>query len=153
MAHRKKRKKSEAGVRHNYHHKNVDAGVESWSAKNPSGDVEWKRVSLPPEVQELLAEISDAYEREFGSPPPATATLQKVAELAGVPLPTETECRKGIADAMRLAGARPEVIYAFCMTGLIVTEDNQHLIDDEDLEAWEEAVEEVLERGGEGAKP
>jgi hypothetical protein len=41
---------------------------------------------------------------------------------------------------MRRAGLDPALIHAFEKTGLLVTEENQHLIPTRDLQAWFAAV-------------
>jgi hypothetical protein len=41
---------------------------------------------------------------------------------------------------MKRAGLDPALIYAFEQTGLLVTEDNQHLIPEQDLQSWYAAV-------------
>jgi len=44
---------------------------------------------------------------------------------------------------MRKAGVDPAIIYAFEKTdGLLVTEQNQHLISEADLDAWQAAIDE-----------
>ena len=49
--------------------------------------------------------------------------------------------------AMRKAGIDEAFIYAYEKTGgLLVTEQNQHLIPEKDLEAWQAAIEEYEER-------
>jgi hypothetical protein len=45
-----------------------------------------------------------------------------------------------LVEAMKRAGLDPAFIYAFEQTGLLVTEDNQHLIPEQDLQAWQAAV-------------
>ncbi len=45
-----------------------------------------------------------------------------------------------LVEAMKRAGLRPALIHAFEQTGLLVTEDNQHLIPEQDLQAWHAAV-------------
>jgi hypothetical protein len=45
-----------------------------------------------------------------------------------------------IAQAMRRAGLDPAFIHAFEKTGLLVSEDNRHLIPDKDLQEWDAAV-------------
>jgi hypothetical protein len=51
-----------------------------------------------------------------------------------------------ILAAMRTANIRPELIYAFEKTGVILTEQNEHLMRPEDVKAFYAAVEEYLER-------
>jgi hypothetical protein len=45
-----------------------------------------------------------------------------------------------LVEAMRRAGLDPAFIRAFEQTGLLVTADNQHLIPERDLQAWQAAV-------------
>ena len=45
-----------------------------------------------------------------------------------------------MVEGMKQAGLDPAIIYAFEKTGLFVTEGNQHLISDVDLEKWDEAI-------------
>ena len=49
---------------------------------------------------------------------------------------------------MSAAGVRPEVIYAFRKTGRIVTEDNWHLLSEDDRKEWTDAVNEYFTRAG-----
>ena len=58
-----------------------------------------------------------------------------------------------MVEDMKAAGLDPAFIYAFEKTGLLVTEQNQHLIPDEDLAEWDAAIEEYerKHRGHEGA--
>ena len=51
---------------------------------------------------------------------------------------------------MKKAGIDPAIIYAYEKTGgLLVTEQNQHLISDKDLSAWHAAIREYEEKHGE----
>src|SRR5271166_1326762 len=49
-----------------------------------------------------------------------------------------------ILSAAGQAGIRPELIYAMRKTGRIVTESNQHLLTDEDLQEWQDTIEEYV---------
>ena len=53
-----------------------------------------------------------------------------------------------MVQAMKAAGLDPAYIYAFEKTGLLVTEQNQHLIPEQDLDAWEAAVREYEAKHG-----
>jgi hypothetical protein len=44
-----------------------------------------------------------------------------------------------MVEKMKEAGVHPALIYAFERTGLLVTEENQHLIPESDLAEWEAA--------------
>jgi hypothetical protein len=47
-----------------------------------------------------------------------------------------------MVEGVRAAGLDPAFIYAFEKTGLLVTEQNQHLIPESDLAEWGAAIEE-----------
>ena len=49
------------------------------------------------------------------------------------------------AEAMRAAGVRPALIYAYERTGLIVTRENRALMSAADLDEWEDAIAEYEE--------
>jgi len=51
-----------------------------------------------------------------------------------------------ITEALKRGGIDPALIYAFEQTGLLVTEDNQHLIAEHDLQAWYNAVAQYRQR-------
>ena len=46
-------------------------------------------------------------------------------------------------EALSAAGVDPVLVYAYNKTGLLVSEDNLHLLSDEDLAEWQQAVEEA----------
>ena len=54
--------------------------------------------------------------------------------------------RAATVEAMRAAGVRPELIYAYERTGLIVTRENRKLMSAADLDEWEDAIAEYRER-------
>jgi hypothetical protein len=56
------------------------------------------------------------------------------------------QARHPIAQAMKQASIDPALIHAFEQTGLLVTEDNQHLIPEQDLRTWVAAVSESRAR-------
>jgi hypothetical protein len=47
-------------------------------------------------------------------------------------------------DAASRAGIRPEIIYAMKKTGRMVTEANRRLLADEDLQEWQDAINEYF---------
>ena len=49
-----------------------------------------------------------------------------------------------ILSAASRAGIRPELIYAMKKTGRMVTEANQHLLTDQDLQEWQETIDEYF---------
>jgi hypothetical protein len=50
-------------------------------------------------------------------------------------------------QAMRMAGIRPEVIYAHRKTGLIVTADNRDKLSKEAMAEWKAAIDEYFDKG------
>ncbi len=48
-------------------------------------------------------------------------------------------------EAMRAAGIRPALVYAYERTGLIVTHENRHLMSAADLDEWEDSIAEYEE--------
>jgi hypothetical protein len=51
-------------------------------------------------------------------------------------------------EAMKAAGIDPAMIYAYEKTGTLVTEDNQNLLSDADLDEWQAAIEECEAKHG-----
>lgn len=58
-----------------------------------------------------------------------------------------------IVQAMKHAGLDPAMIYAFEKTGLVVTEENEHLLSEKDLAEWEAAIAEYEAQPGQGELP
>jgi hypothetical protein len=55
-----------------------------------------------------------------------------------MPHPEQPEA---MVEDMKAAGLDPAFIYAFEKTGLLVTEQNQHLIPEQDLAGWDASIE------------
>ena len=53
-----------------------------------------------------------------------------------------------MVEAMKQAGLDPAIIYAFEKTGLLVTEENEHLLSENDLAEWQAAIDEYEARQG-----
>jgi hypothetical protein len=51
------------------------------------------------------------------------------------------------------ADVRPEIAYAMALTGMIVTEQNQHLQSDDDIDEWNEAIDEYVHQAETGVIP
>jgi len=64
--------------------------------------------------------------------------------------PPQEHVEAAIVEGMKKAGIHPAVIYAFEKTGLLVSEENRHLIPDADLATWDAAVEEYKRAHGGG---
>jgi hypothetical protein len=61
-------------------------------------------------------------------------------------LPLERLQREVVGGMMR-AGLSPALIYAYCRTGLVATEENYSLLSPRDRVAWECAIEEYFQKG------
>lgn len=46
-----------------------------------------------------------------------------------------------VADMFVAAGTHPAFVFAIRHTGFILTDENQHLFDDEDIAEWDRAIE------------
>ena len=57
-------------------------------------------------------------------------------------LPHPEQIEHLTVKAMKEAGIDPAIIYAYEKTGRLVTEANQHLLSDADLDEWQDAIEE-----------
>lgn len=62
--------------------------------------------------------------------------------------PPQEHLEAVVVAGMKKAGINPAVIYAYEKTGLIISEDNRHLIPEADLAAWQAAIEEFERRSG-----
>lgn len=90
-------------------------------------------VQLSPELAEELRHYIQLREKELGRP------LRPDEKLFDM---TESEMDKVMVDAMQRGGITPEFIYAYRKTGRILTDKNKHLFSPEDLEEWNNAIQE-----------
>ena len=94
-------------------------------------------------IQEQLRKFREKFGREAGPEDPIffdpdADTPQPISK-AGL-----DEMTGQILSAAGKAGVRSELIYAMKKTGRIVTESNQHLLTDEELQEWQDAIKEYL---------
>jgi hypothetical protein len=68
-------------------------------------------------------------------------------------LPHFEHIEHGIVEAMKSSGVDPALVYAFEQTGLLVSEENRHLISPSDMAEWESAVSEYREQNPPAAIP
>ena len=113
-----------------YKHCCWDKGF-TW-AQDEQGQV-CREVPLSAEAVALLETQRQQFRERFGREPGPDDLL------LGQAGPVE-QVEHQIVQAMQRAGLPPAFIYAFEQTGLLVSEDNQHLIPERDLQAWHAAV-------------
>ena len=53
---------------------------------------------------------------------------------------TEEEVQAEVAAALARAGVHPAYLHAIEVTGFILTRENAHLFDEEDIAAWDAAL-------------
>jgi hypothetical protein len=92
-----------------------------------------REVPLPAEARPLLEEQRRKFRQQFGRD---AGPDDRIFFDAG---PLE-QAEHQLVQAMKRAGLDPAFIHAFEQTGLLVTEENQHLIAETDLRAWQAAV-------------
>lgn len=103
----------------------------------------FKSVPLSDEMGEIVEQQRQRFVEQFGREPgPDDHVFFDAPPLEHV----EHE----MVQAMKKAGIDPAKIHAFEKTGLIVTEDNQHLLSDADLAEWEAAIQEYRAKHGNG---
>jgi len=95
-------------------------------------------VPMSSEVQELIPEIKRQFIQRHGRPPGPDDRLFEGVDL-------EAACRE-VSAAMREAKVDPAYVYAFERTGLLLTEENRHLMPMKDVEEFEAAMAETSRR-------
>jgi hypothetical protein len=126
-----------------YKHCCWDKGFE-WE-KDEAGTV-YKSTPTSPEVQEPLEQLRQAFIAQHGREPGPDDLL-----FPDLPHPEHLEAM--MVEDMKAAGLDPAFIYAFEKTGLLVTEQNQHLIPEKDLAEWDAAIEEYEAKQGKKESP
>src|SRR5579884_1926314 len=104
-----------------------------------------KRVPIPPVVRELLEKQRAALRKQFSREPEPTDPIFFDPDCA-YPTPLSQEQQDNVEQeilaAMVEVGIDPAIVYAFKKTGRIVTAHNQQFLSKEELDEWEDAVEE-----------
>lgn len=95
----------------------------------------FRSTPMTPEVREALEQLRQAFISKHGREPGPDDLL-----FPDMPHPEHLEAM--MVEDMKAAGLDPAFIYAFEKTGLLVTEQNQHLIPESDLAEWDRAIEE-----------
>jgi len=105
-----------------------------------------KSIPLTEETIEVFARLRQSFIDEKGREPEPGDLL-----FPDMPHPEHLEAM--LVEGMKEAGLDPAFIYAFEKTGLLVSAENQHLIPDKDLKAWEAAVEEYRRKHSTRQRP
>lgn len=92
-----------------------------------------KSVPVSDELAEVIEQQHQRFVEEFGREPGPEDNLF-------FNLPHQEVIEHVMVEGMKEAGIDPAIIYAFEKTGLMVTEANEHLISDVDLNEWDEAI-------------
>jgi hypothetical protein len=95
----------------------------------------FKSIPLDDEMIDVLEEQRRRFIEKFGREPGPGDPI-----FFDMPHPEHLEHMT--VEAMKKAGMDPAFIYAHEKTGRIVTEDNMHLLSDQDLAEWDAAIEE-----------
>jgi hypothetical protein len=104
-------------------------------AQDEAGTV-FKSTPLPDEAADILKQQRQKFVERFGREPGPRDPVFFDA-------PPVEQVEFQMVQAMQAAGVDPAFIYAFEKTGgLLVTEQNMHLISEEDLAAWQDAIDE-----------
>lgn len=96
-------------------------------------------IPLTDELREVMAAQRENFIQRFGREPGPDDPV-----FFDLPHPEHLEHL--MAEDMRAAGLDPALIHAFERTGRLVTRDNQHLIPETDLAAWDAAIREYEEK-------
>lgn len=101
-----------------------------------------RTIRLTPAALEVFEELARRFEAKFGRPPgPEDPIFFDPDADEPRPMPAAI-VEAAMTKAMHAVGVRPELIYAFKKTGMVVTEDNVDQWSDEDLASYEQAIDE-----------
>ena len=95
----------------------------------------FKSMPLSDDMSDLLTELRQAFVAEHGREPGPDDLV-----FPNMPHPEHAEHQ--MIEIMKKAGIDPAIIYATEKTGRLVTEENQHLLSDQELDEWNSAMEE-----------
>jgi SEC-C motif len=105
-----------------------------------------KSIPMTEEMTEVFHQIRQAFIDKHGREPGPD-------ELLFTDLPHLEHLEAMMVGDMKAAGLDPAFIHAFEKTGILVSEENQHLIPEKDLDEWKSAVEEYRKKSSKRQKP
>lgn len=94
-----------------------------------------RSVPLKPEALQAVKEAEAEFEQRYGRP---IGPNDRLFDGIG----TEEEIKADVVQAMKKAGIDLAFIYAYEKTGVLLMEDNRHLMPTADVEAFEDALDE-----------
>jgi hypothetical protein len=110
-----------------------------------------RSVPLTPRTRELLDEQMKRFVEKFGRQPgPNDPVFFDPA--ADTPMPVKVDAakmRSEFGEVAKKAGVPEELIYATNKTGILLTSENRHLVPDNEVKEFEDAVREYREMFGE----
>jgi hypothetical protein len=99
-----------------------------------------RSIKLNPELHEAMQRQLQAFRDKFGRDPGPDDPVFFDDDANGpVPINLDSLQRQTVA-VMNKARISPELIYAYCRTGVIATDQNYGLLSPEDRDAWERAI-------------
>lgn len=108
-----------------------------------------KSIPMNEELVAVFEQLKEEFEEAFQRPPEGQDRVFFSQHLHS---PEDQE--KETVEAMLQAGIREELIYCYLKTdGLLLTEDNEHLVDQTDLDEYQAAYEEYFELSEKGLDP
>ena len=107
---------------------------------------ERRSIKMDGETAEALKEQLRRFKEKFGRDPTGDEPIFFDPNHP-TPRPLQVEPTEAmVAQTMRKAGLRPELIYAFEKTGRLVTESNLDALSEEEIKEWEEAIDEYFRK-------
>ena len=101
-----------------------------------------RHIALSPEALEAIKRQLEAFRRKFGRDPNDNDPILFDPD-ADEPVPLSDEkYERMVIEAMAEVGISQAMIFAFKRTGRIVTDTNKHLLTPEELQEWNDAIEE-----------
>lgn len=100
-----------------------------------------RTIQLDAETMQQIQEQLVRFEEKFGRPPGPDDPIFFDPD-RDIPVPiSELKVEENMVQAMEESGMDRAFVYAYQQTGRLVTEANMHLLTDEDIQEWEDAVE------------
>lgn len=100
----------------------------------------YRRVPMTKDMIEVLDQQKERFRRKFGRDPrPEDPVLFDENADEPQPMPMD-DIEREITDFLMAVNIDPALIYAFKVTGRLVTEENLHLLTEDEIQEWTDAV-------------